>query len=152
VNIVENILAINLTLEQTGEIKCAGDATAGIRASITGGKEPYTLTWNNGISNTKTPSSLKAGTYRLSVVDAIGNTISKDQMIKEPTALSMHIEVQSPASANNSDGRAFARVAGGTAPYSIHWSNAESGARHRHYLQVTIRLQSLMHWVGLKVL
>ncbi|HLF65170.1 MAG TPA: OmpA family protein, partial [Saprospiraceae bacterium] len=126
VNIIENILAIDLTLQQTGSIQCTGDATAGIIASIKGGKEPYTLTWSNGVQNTKTQESLQAGTYWLSVVDAIGNRIEKEITLKEPIALKLKIEIQSPASANNADGHATARVSGGTTPYNIRWSTGET--------------------------
>lgn len=126
VNIVENILAINLTLEQTGTIRCAGEATAGINASINGGKEPYEMSWSNGIENTKTQESLRAGTYRLFIVDAVGNKVDKEIIIKEPSALSANIDIQSPATANNADGRATVRIGGGTSPYITRWSTGET--------------------------
>ncbi|MEM9821027.1 MAG: hypothetical protein AAF985_08140, partial [Bacteroidota bacterium] len=47
VGVSENILDLAAQLEQSAEIRCNGEATAGIKVSVRGGKGPYTYQWSD---------------------------------------------------------------------------------------------------------
>ena len=127
VDITENILPLSVSIEETGKIKCAGDKTS-LKASVSGGKEPFKYAWNNPSLNGDQPINVIAGDYQLTVSDASGKTASAKINVVQPASLSLIATVQSPASAGNSDGKAVAQPRGGTSPYIFAWDNGESTA------------------------
>ncbi len=52
---------------------CAVISTGEVNISVTGGKTPYTYAWSNG-AVTEDITGLDAGTYNVTVTDALGNT------------------------------------------------------------------------------
>src|SRR5690606_7870501 len=122
----ENILPLTASIEQSAEIKCSGEQSAAIEAKVKGGKGPFQYLWNDPNLSGKSVSKLAAGDYALTVTDAEGTTFTTSFNIKEPIALSVSIEVESPASTDNSDGVASAKVEGGTAPFTFKWDNGEA--------------------------
>lgn len=113
--IMEAIIGDNNLLasgEVSGIITCAGDATATITASASGGTPPYRYSLDGG--NTWQTSGvfggLPAGTYQITVEDAMFNTY---------TSLAIIIDgpPQLEATANGMDNTITIGAAGGTPPY-----------------------------------
>ncbi len=121
ITITENILPVTVKISQPDLIQCAGGTEASLKAEVTGGKPPYTMTWSgNGKTYTgETIHQLAAGSYFLSVTD--GSTLSGTATItvSEPNPLQLSIDDMVPATTNNADGRVVLRATGGTAQYEV---------------------------------
>src|ERR1700751_2490920 len=70
------------TLSQVN-VKCYGDATGAINVSVSGGTAPYFYLWSNG-ATTASISSLYAGPYQLTVLDADSCTSVETFTIQQP--------------------------------------------------------------------
>ena len=67
-------------------ITCFGVGNGSISSSVTGGTAPYTYNWSSGSSNNNL-TGLIAGTYTLTVVDAMGCSLINTSQINQPTAI-----------------------------------------------------------------
>lgn len=128
IDISENILALQVSVNQVSEIKCAGDAAASLEAIVTGGKEPYTYKWSNDASAASL-TALKDGLFTLTVTDVTGHTATTAVTIDAPLPLELNVRAEAPASTNGSNGRAVATVTGGKGKYSYLWDNGEKTSR-----------------------
>src|SRR5687768_1228381 len=128
IDIPENILALQVSLEQVGEIMCAGDNKAAIKPTVTGGKEPYTYLWSNS-STASSLDKLNEGLFTLTVADATGHTATTAITIDAPAALQLKLYAESPATSNQSNGRVAATVTGGRGKYTYQWDNGEKTAK-----------------------
>ncbi|MFZ4634739.1 MAG: hypothetical protein ACOYNO_11080, partial [Saprospiraceae bacterium] len=125
--ISQNALPLNIELSLAAPINCAGGTTALI-AATTGGKAPFVFNWNNASMQGDKPDKLKAGTYNLTVTDALGNTARALFTIMEPEPVSGTILVEKPASTGNADGKAAVSAKGGNGNYTCKWDNGETAA------------------------
>jgi outer membrane protein OmpA-like peptidoglycan-associated protein len=125
VEVSENILPLAVTVQQTGQILCQGQATAALRAVVNGGKPPFQIQWNVQGKTGTTLSELAAGNYTVSITDAAGTTTTTSIEVKEPEVLSATAIAVQPASTNNADGQADVEVSGGTPDYIFSWDNGE---------------------------
>ncbi|MCF6130591.1 T9SS type A sorting domain-containing protein, partial [Flavobacterium sp. AS60] len=106
-------------------IGCAAGSNGSVTVTPTGGTAPYTILWSNG-GTTFTVNNLTAGTYTAVITDARGCTSNVSVTITQPTALvasATHTNVSCFAGNN---GSVTATVSGGTAPYTILWSNGST--------------------------
>jgi gliding motility-associated-like protein len=105
------------------DIACWDAANGTAEAIVMGGTAPYTYKWSNG-KTTQKISTLSAGIYTVTVTDANGCEKSDIVKIKEPDKLRVNESVTGQCSGN-----AIAKVApaGGTAPYTVKWSNGMTG-------------------------
>lgn len=107
---------------------CGGPCTGAVSTTITGGTAPYTYSWLSGQS-TANLSSLCAGTYTVTVTDAGGCTMDAQATV---TNTGSSLTVQATATDETCDGAcngaATAAVTGGTAPFTISWSNGPTTA------------------------
>ncbi len=129
VQITENILPLTATIEQTEQIECNGQATAGLRAVVNGGKGPFQYQWNHNNHTENTLSELPAGNYSVRITDVEGTTTTASFVIEEPDALTAKAIADGPASTNNEDGQATATASGGSGNYTFQWDNGETGAQ-----------------------
>ena len=124
VNITE---PTTLTLSSSGtDALCNGacDGTATVVAS--GGTPGYTYSWDDPLSQTTaTATSLCAGTYIATVVDANRCTTSISQIINEPSALTVVASGTNILCRNspNIGSSLSSTVTGGTPTYSFSWDN-----------------------------
>ena len=105
------------------DVSCNGGNDGSIALNITGGAGGYNVTWNTGNG-----SNLSVGTYTPTVTDAngcvkVGNSIT----INQPTQLAATANITNATCAGESDGSITLNVTGGTAGYTVNWSNGASG-------------------------
>jgi hypothetical protein len=115
--------AQTLTASITSHIDniCSGQCNGALTAAGSGGSGTYTYSWSPGGSNTASISSLCAGTYTVTVMDALGHTATTSATITEPTAISGTPTTTSSA-CGRSNGTAIISVTGGTGAYSYSWT------------------------------
>lgn len=126
--ISENILALQASIEQVAEILCAGQPTASLKAVVTGGKEPYIYTWSNASADVAVTNVID-GLFTLTVTDATGHTATSAFALDAPLPLQLEIKAEAPASTNGNDGRAIATASGGKGKYAYLWDNGERSAK-----------------------
>ena len=124
--ITENILPLAASVSETVNIKCAGQK-ASLEVKISGGKGPFKYVWNTP-SVTGASPGVSAGEYTVTVTDAVGTTASASVKVNQPAQLTISASMKSPAGMGAADGKALAKINGGTEPYSIIWSNGETTA------------------------
>ncbi len=114
------------SVQITDSISCFGQATGGLSASVLGGTPGYSFLWSNGgVGSSQT--GLPAGSYTVTITDANGCSDSASVLLSEPAELSLSATVLfQPTCFGNSDGQALALVSGGTAPFSLTWSNGST--------------------------
>ena len=89
---------------------------------MSGGTAPYSYRWSNG-ATTQDLSGVPAGTYTVTITDALGCTATASATITQPGALVLTTTLTSPSCCASSTGGIDLTVSGGTAPYSYRWSN-----------------------------
>lgn len=125
VSIVENILALNVAINQEGEIKCAGETTK-LSLVIDGGKPPYDIAWSNG-KKSNAIEGLDVGNFGATITDAAGNKASATKQVIAPKPLKLTVSKIRPATTEKTNnGKATAEVTGGTGTPSIKWDNGEA--------------------------
>ncbi len=95
------------------DILCSGGLNGSIELMVTGGISPYTYQWSSGES-TKDLTSLKTGTYIITVLDAESNFVTDSIVIDELS----NIDIQATLLPNEID----LTVTGGNPPYKFLWS------------------------------
>lgn len=137
---------LEVTLEITSAISCSGESDGVLLATAKGGVPytpnldtnflPYYYFWKkleNGVwidvpqqENTKTISSVKAGTYAVFVKDKNNVEVMMPINISSPEALTMELGVIMPGCFEGTDGSATVKkVTGGTGEYSYEWKNSD---------------------------
>jgi hypothetical protein len=104
-----------------------------VSATAMGGTAPFSYDWNNipGTDNGQMQSGLGAGTYAVTITDALGCTATDSDMITNtpgPTLTLTPVNAQSCV-ANN--GSINLQVTGSTGPYFYDWSNDNDPAPDR---------------------
>ena len=123
-----------LSASQTDAL-CNGSADGTATVSVTGGTaQPYTITWSPAVSNispngptTFTGNGLTAGTYTATVTDANTCSATAQNIINEPTALTVTTSHTDVNCFGGNDGTLTLTVSGGTAPYSYLGNNVPAG-------------------------
>ena len=112
-----NECEIDVVETNSQSVICSGESNGELGVAASGGTEPYTYEWSNGVTETGIDGSLlfdlPGGTYTVTVTDANGVTIIGSFPITEPAPIQATINVF--------PGRAEAIVLGGTAPYTFQW-------------------------------
>jgi len=104
-------LEINVTIPS-----CIGSCDGRVDLTVTGGKPGYKYSWSNGLS-TEDFASACAGSGKVTVQDAAGNTASIEYTVRDPLPISLdELIVEQPAP-GLSNGSIVVNVSGGTLPY-----------------------------------
>ncbi|TAL60372.1 MAG: hypothetical protein EPN85_07365 [Bacteroidetes bacterium] len=111
--------ALTLTTSFTGPA-CSGQCTGTATANPSGGTSPYTYTWAGG-QTAQTATGLCAGTYSVTVTDAVGVTGMTAIAVTQPAALSTSVTSTASACGNN-NGTAAVAAAGGSGNYTYLWN------------------------------
>lgn len=113
------------------DISCAGGADGVINTTYNGGTPPYAFAWtgpNGFIAGTPIIGGLIAGTYALTVTDALGCTVSSTITLMEPPALTATVVPggfaggSGTSCAGASDGSIILTPVGGSPPYDVTWN------------------------------
>ena len=116
----------NLVVSATStNTSCAGnDGTAA--ATSSGGTGVVTYQWNTGQSGSMI-TGLSSGTYTVTATDGNGCTGTASTTITSPPNIQMQTGSTDVSCFGDTDGSATAFIGGGTPPYTINWSNGDSG-------------------------
>lgn len=117
----------SVQIQETQSIRCAGGTDGTLSALVNGASGDVRYAWSNG-DQTPIVSGLKAGTYSVTVSQGSVSR-SETYTLSEPAPLETLLITDDNSCADGSSGRINALVQGGTAPYSLQWSNGESGTR-----------------------
>jgi SprB-like repeat protein len=103
-------------------VSCFGGSNGSIDLTVTGGTAPFTYLWGDG-PTTEDRSGLTAGTYSVTVTDALSQTANTSVTITQPTALALSETHTNVTTCGGSNGTIDLSVSGGTAPYTYLWGD-----------------------------
>jgi gliding motility-associated-like protein len=104
-------------------VSCFGGSNGTATVTAGGGTVPYSYLWSSGGTGT-IESNLPAGTYTVTVTDALSCTATASVIITQPTLLTATISGSINVSCfSGNNGSATVVAAGGTSPYSYLWSS-----------------------------
>ena len=118
------------------DVTCYGKADGAIDLTLTGGKEPYQISWSN-LGNGLSQSNLTADTYTATITDA--NNCVKQTTITITQPIFFIDPVVKPISCNGeSDASIDLNLIGGVEPISVIWSDDASAGVQRNNLAAGI--------------
>jgi len=116
----------NINVIVSGEdVTCYGDCDGSATVSASGGLEPYTYEWSNGLS-TETVDNLCAGYYEVTVTDANEDSNVGNITIDQNDQISASIASTDISCFGYADGEATVTANGGTGTYTYEWSNGQT--------------------------
>lgn len=101
----------------TEDNACFGDRVGSITTQVSGGTPDYTYTWDRGLPPQRIVDGLAAGAYVLTVTDDLGCTAEAGVEIKEPTDVSVEMNITDVSCFGARDGRIQITTEGGTPPF-----------------------------------
>ncbi|MBK5285001.1 MAG: hypothetical protein JJE25_06330, partial [Bacteroidia bacterium] len=122
------VLAV--VIDSIKNVGCNGEATGAVFIHPTGGTNPVTYQWSSG-QITEDITGIGAGTYTVTITDALGCTATASQVISEPFVLvplitSVSINGNDVSCWLAADDSSCASVTGGTAPFTYFWTPGDS--------------------------
>lgn len=115
------------TLTSAGtNILCNG-GVGSATVTATGGMSPLTYNWNPTGQNTPVATGLSAGTYTVTVSDALGCSSVSTITITQPPPITLNTTTQG-ASCGIPNGSATVTAGGGTPGYTYAWSNGATSS------------------------
>jgi gliding motility-associated-like protein len=124
-----NVSSVNgpvVTLDNSVDASCNGEADGSATVVVTGGTPGYTYSWTSGGTST-TESNLTAGLYTVTVTDNAGCISLLDISISEPAPIDINGVTVNETCAGN-DGSIALTVTGGNGGYTYVWMPSGSGA------------------------
>lgn len=113
-----------LTLSVAGfDATCNGACDGQTVVIPNGGTTPYLYSWSPGGCTGASCNNLCAGTYSVTVTDAMGCTATGSATVGQPTAISLSMS-SIAAICGQSNGSASVAASGGTPNYTYAWSTA----------------------------
>jgi gliding motility-associated-like protein len=106
-------------------VTCNGLSNGIVQAIVNGGTLPYTYSWSNGGPAVPTRTGLAAGSYTLTVTDALGCSAQALATVTQPNPMSAGVAVTNVGCFGDNSGALNLTVVGGTAPYSFVWTNGQ---------------------------
>lgn len=104
-------------------VNCYAASTGAIDITVTGGTKPYTYSWSNSQTG-EDISTLKAGTYSITVTDKTGCTGTASITITQPVApLNIaNVVTTNVACKDSGNGSVVISITGGTPTYTYLWA------------------------------
>ncbi|MDB5284536.1 MAG: hypothetical protein JWO06_3611, partial [Bacteroidota bacterium] len=99
----------------TTNTTCFGDSTGSLCATATGGTLPYAYQWTGNLT-TACLNNLAAGSYTITITDAMGCGASNTGVVGQPTQVTGSFTSQ-PGTCGQCNGQVSLAVSGGVAPY-----------------------------------
>jgi len=126
-NIFDPPISITANCVVTGMNSCQAGNSAAIQTNSTGGVVPYSYQWNTG-ATTASLQGVAAGTYTVTVTDALGCTAQANGNIQQGAgAVSATISTAANVMCyGQNSGSIQLAVTGGTLPYNFQWSNGST--------------------------
>ncbi len=109
-------------------VSCSAGSDGTATANASGGMTPYTYLWSVGLATSQTVTGLAAGSYSVTVSDALGAFRVALAQVTDPAPVVISTQVVDVSSPGASDGSISTIAFGGTAPYSYVWSNGATGS------------------------
>ena len=107
-------------------VSCFNVPTGSISTTTTGGTSPYVYQWNNGGAGTSI-TNLSAGSYTVTITDALGCTTIGNYTVTQPSAaLSTTIAGTTVSCFGGNDGTTIINPNGGTSPYTYLWNTGST--------------------------
>ena len=113
-----------LNLEPTAAT-CFNKADGSIDLSISGGREPYAILWDNG-DRTEDVNTLLAREYTVVVADATGCSQLGTVIVDQPDSLNFNYIITAVSCKDQDDGMISIDPNGGTPAYFANWDNGST--------------------------
>jgi gliding motility-associated-like protein len=109
---------------ETETARCNGEASGKALVGQKGGKAPHSYLWsaNTGGQTTAQAINLLAGTYGVTITDAVGCPVDASITIGQPTKLDETLKSAPVQCFGETNGTAKVAITGGIAPYQFSWS------------------------------
>ncbi len=107
-------------------LDCYGNTNGSVSVTAAGGTPPYQYLWENAATGNSL-SNLAVGIYEILVSDANGCMSNAQAEVFEPTQLMATFASTNENCAGAGDGTASVIASNGTPPYTITWSNGQTG-------------------------
>ena len=127
VSTVVNVQAVGFATNPIiSDVTCKGETNGAIELETNGGNGPFSYVWSNG-ETTESLSDLPAGDYAYTVTDISDCESINVVTVAEPQdSLMLNFDVTSETCEGDLNGAVTLNILGGTAPYSISWSDSSS--------------------------
>jgi hypothetical protein len=100
------------------DVNCNGAANGSVGVSVSGGKAPFTYSWNTTpVQTTASATNLPAGTYTVTVRDANNTVASVSATVGQPSVLNLSVSAGT-ISVFGGTTNVTVGASGGTAPYT----------------------------------
>ena len=126
-NVIQST-AITGTFTKTN-VSCFGGNNGSLTINASGGTAPYNYAWVIG-TTTATITNKSAGTYTVTVTDALGCTNSFSSTITQPNQIVISPTVTNVSCNSGTNGSITIAMAGGVSPYTYLWSNGKTTANN----------------------
>ena len=123
----EDVPPPTLTITKTDNL-CHGLTDGSAIVKITDGVPPYEYLWSPSGGNTNSASNLAAGTYTVTVTDALKRSETTTVSILEPDAIDPHISFTNISCNGKTDASITTATTGGVPPYTFSWDNGNSNS------------------------
>lgn len=100
---------------------CATACDGQGEVTISGGIEPYFVTWCNG-DTTRQVGNICGGVCQVLITDGNGCGVSRSLVLTQPDTLRLQLSHTDPSCQGCADGTASVDVSGGLPPYDFNWS------------------------------
>lgn len=126
-SVCNNIIGFTAIIQRDSIVRCFGQATAGLSATLVGGVPPFQYRWSTN-DTTAFIDSLGAGTYSLTVTDSNNDSAIVSDTINQPIALTLTLSKSDVFCFGDSTGNINSSINGGSSPYSYSWSDTNSSS------------------------
>ncbi len=118
----------DVIITQLQGVLCFGNTTGVLQGEMTDGFAPYQYQWSSSAQNAGVLNNLPAGTYQVTVTDAVGCTGTAIHEITQPPQIVVSDLITHILCRGDTNGDITLNVTGGVSPYIYTWSNGASSS------------------------